>query len=421
MMQNRMTATLTHGSMRLALLLLLAFLGLALPARSQQDAGAARRTVAAIEDLLKQRPNDATLWFHLSRLRAELGERDAATAAMEKVNELGEGFLPSRGNGFEKVWGYVPFQTVRSKMEARLARLDFAPTAFILDDHTLLPEGIAHDPHSRRFYVGSITQRKVMQVEPDGTVAEFAGAAAKLDAVLGLAIDAPRRVLYVVSTSALTREGEKTLRNAVLAFDVDTHRLLKRYDAPGAQQLNDVAVAPGGRVFASDSASGAILEIAVKGPGPTREVVPGGRIRGSNGLASSPDGKRLYVAHSTGLAVVEIASGEVRRVANDTRETVAAIDGLYEWQGQLIGVQNLTTPGRVILVTLSRDGASVERVQTLLSHHHNALDEPTTGAIARDGFYLLAATGVSHYNRDGVIERPDTLPAPTVVRIPLPR
>jgi sugar lactone lactonase YvrE len=337
------------------------------------------------------------------------------------VDQLGDGFMPARELGFEKVWSHVPFQTVRSKLEARLPRLDFAPTAFALDDRKLVPEGIAHDPHSRRFYVGSIAQHKVVQVEPDGGVSEFAGAAAKLDSVLGLALDTPRRVLYVVSTSALTRAGEKDRRNAVVAFDVDSHRLMQRYDVPAAQQLNDVAVAPGGRVFASDSASGAIYEIAVKGPGPTRELVPPGRIRGSNGLAASPDAKRLYVAHSTGLALVDLATGEVRRIANETRENVAAIDGLYEFQGQLIGVENTTNPGRVVLITLSREGTAVTRVQTLLSHHHSALDEPTTGAIGRDGFYLLAATGVAHFNRDGVIERLETMPYPTVVRIPLPR
>lgn len=406
--------------MRLALVLLLAAAFAALPARAQ-DAEAARRTVAAVEALLKQRPADPTLWFYLARFRAELGERDAATAALAKVEELGEGFLPARELGFEKVWDHPPFQAVRSRIEARLPRLDYAPNAFQLEDRRLIPEGIAHDPHSRRFYVGSVAQRRVLVLDPEGTVAEFAGKEARLDSVLGIAMDAPRRRLYVVSTSALTAKGEKDRRNAVVAFDVDTRRLLERYDVPGAQQLNDVAIAPGGRVFASDSGSGAIYEIAVKGPGPSRELVGAGRIRGSNGLAPSPDGKRLYVAHSTGLAVVDIATGDVKRVANDTREGLGAIDGLYEWQGQLIGVQNITTPGRVVLVTLARDGASVASVKTLLSHHHNALDEPTTGAIARDGFYLLAATAVSRFNREGVIERPESLPLPTVVRIPLPR
>jgi len=393
---------------------------IAVPAAAQ-DVEAAKRTIAAIEELLKQRPDDPTLHFYLSRFKADAGDKPGSVAALEKVGDLGEGFLPTREFGFATIWDHPPFQTARSKLEAKLPRLDYAPTAFQLDDRGLIPEGIAHDPHSRRFYVGSIAQKRIVQVEADGAVSEFAGPAAKLDEVLGVALDAPRRVLYAVSTSALTAKAEKDRRNAVVAFDVDTRKLLQRYDVAGAQQLNDVAIAPGGRVFASDSGSGAIYEIAVKGPGPSRELVPAGKIRGTNGLAVSPDGKRIHVAQSTGLAVVDIASGEVKRVANETRENIAAIDGLYEWQGQLIGVQNVTNPGRVILVTLSRDGATVTSVKTLLSHHHSALDEPTTGAVGRDSFYLLAATAVTRYNREGKIDKPDTVPLPTVVRIPLPR
>jgi hypothetical protein len=111
----------------------------------------------------------------------------------------------------------------------------------------------------------------------------------------------------------------------------------------------------------------------------------------------------------------------VRRLAVPEHETVAAIDGLYEWQGQLIGVQNVTNPGRVIVMTLSPDGASITRVQTLLSHHHNALDEPTTGVVTPRGFFLLAATGVAHFNREGKLDNLESVPKPTVLRIPLPR
>jgi DNA-binding beta-propeller fold protein YncE len=183
--------------------------------------------------------------------------------------------------------------------------------------------------------------------------------------------------------------------------------------------LNDVTVARGGRVFTTDSGSGAVYEIPKDGE--AREIVPANVVRGSNGLAASPDSKRLYVAHSTGIAVVDLDTGAIKRVVVPEHETVAAIDGLYEWQGQLIGVQNVTTPGRVILMTLSSDGTAITRVQTLLSHHHNALDEPTAGAVAPDGFYLLAATGVAHFNRAGTIDNPETLPKPTVLRVPLPR
>ncbi len=103
------------------------------------------------------------------------------------------------------------------------------------------------------------------------------------------------------------------------------------------------------------------------------------------------------------------------------RETVAAIDGLYEWQDGLIGVQNVTNPGRVIWMPLSHDGLTVTGVRTLLSHHHPSLDEPTTGAVGPDGFFLLAATGVSHLQPDGRIDHPEAIRKPTVLRLLLPR
>jgi DNA-binding beta-propeller fold protein YncE len=331
---------------------------------------------------------------------------------------LGEGILPSR-DGFESVWEDKDFQAVRAKLEAKLPRLDYAPNAFVIEDTRLVPEGIAYDAYTQSFFMGSIAERKILRIGEGNAVSEFAGAAAGLDSILGLVVDSPRRTLYAVSTSALTTEGEAHRRNAVVAFDVDTGRMLRRIAVPAARQLNDVAVAHGGRVFATDSGSGAVYEVPKEGD--AREVVPPGALPGSNGLAASPDSKRLYVAHSTGIAVVDLDTGTFKQVGIPERETVAAIDGLYEWQGQLIGVQNVTTPGRVILMTLSRDGASITKVQTLLSHHHNVLDEPTTGVVTPKGFFLLAATGVTHYNRAGTLDNPETLPKPTVVRIPLPR
>ena len=394
-------------------------LALSLPALPQQPDAAenARRNIAAVEEALKQRPDDPTLYFFLSRFQAEQGNVGASVAALEKVAALGEGFLPARQLGFEKAWGDAKVQEVRARIAAKLPKLDYAPIAIALEDRSLIPEGMAYDAPSRSFFIGSIAKGKIVRVDAEGAVTEFAS---RLDPVLGIAVDSPRRKLYAVATSALTADGRKQLRNAILVYDVDTRNLLRRVDVPGAAQLNDVTIALRGRVFASDSGNGAVYEIPAEGE--ARVLVPANQVRGTNGIAASADAKRLYIAHSTGLAVMPLdGAGAVKRVVNRTRENIAAIDGLYEWQGQLIGVQNLTTPGRVILITLSGDGESVTRVQTLLSHHHNLLDEPTTGAITERGFHLLAATGVGHYNDRGTIDNPDTLPKPTVVRILLPR
>ena len=386
------------------------------PAAAPPD-GAAQRSIAAIEALLQQRPEDATLWFFLSRAQVQAGRLPQAIASMENVARYGEGFLPPRDD-FAPVWDHEAFRALRARMEERLPRLDIAATAFSLEDRTLIPEGIAYDPPSRSFFMGSVLQHKVVRLHEDGAAEDFVGLSGDLDSVLGVAVDAPRRTLYVVSTNGMTDVADAKRRNAIVAYDVDSRRQLQRYDVPGARQLNDVAVAPGGRVFTTDSASGAVYEIAVKGPGPTRAVVPPGGLRGSNGLAASPDGKRLWVAHATGLAMLDLATGELKRVENLTRETVAAIDGLYAWRGELIGVQNVTTPGRVIRIALAPSGDAVVSVRTLLSHHHPLLDEPTTAAPTDHGLFVLAATGVGHVNRKGLVERPETVPRPTVLRVP---
>ena len=93
-----------------------------------------------------------------------------------------------------------------------------------------------------------------------------------------------------------------------------------------------------------------------------------------------------------------------------------------EWHGQLVGVQNLTTPGaRDPHHALLRRRDHHLGDETLLSHHHNVLDEPTTGAVNERGFHLLAATGVGHYNEHGTIDDPEGVPKPTILRLLLPR
>src|SRR6185312_544737 len=125
--------------MRFALLAFL--LAAAIPAAAQ-DTDAHARVRAAIHEALKKRPDDATLHFFLARVEALGGNAAAATQALEETEKLGDGFLPAKQLGFEKVWDDAGFQAERARMEAKLPRLDYAPTAVQLEDRGLLPEGM---------------------------------------------------------------------------------------------------------------------------------------------------------------------------------------------------------------------------------------------------------------------------------------
>ena len=396
--------------------LLLAFAPAAQPQGTPAQPLLARLQAAVAKD-----PSNAALLFFLAREEARAGDAKSSAASLRKLAQLADGFLPARNDGFEKVWDDPALAAAVHALEARLPRLDYAPIAFQVEDPALIPEGLAYDPPSQAFFIGSIAEHKILRIDAEQHVVEFAGAAANLDSVLGLCADGPRRRLYAVSTSALTEAGRQHLRNEVVSFDIDNGRLLQRFEVPLATQLNDVTVAFGGRAFATDSGSGQVFELQADRP--ARVLVGPGQLTGSNGIAASADGKRLYVAHATGIAMVDVATGGVKPLANRTRENVAAIDGLYQYNGQLIGVENVTNPGRVVLMRLSSAGDEIVDVRTVLSHHHSRLDEPTTGAVRADTgyFYLLSATGVGHFNAQGRIENLDTLPTPTVLKVLLPR
>ncbi len=130
-------------------------------------------------------------------------------------------------------------------------------------------------------------------------------------------------------------------------------------------------------------------------------------------------GRVLFVAHATGIARVTLQATATAALVNKTRETIAGIDGLYWRKGRLIGVQNITHPGRAIEIALDGDQLAVASVRTLLSHHHPELNEPTTGALAGNRFLVLANSYVGELDEAGRIRDPEVLRDPVVLAIPL--
>jgi len=94
-------------------------------------------------------------------------------------------------------------------------------------------------------------------------------------------------------------------------------------------------------------------------------------------------------------------------------------DGLYWYNGDLVGIQNVTNPGRVIRIALADQGTRISGVTTLQSHHHPEFSEPTTGAIAGNIFYLLANSYVGHFQPDGSLKSPEQLKPTAIVAVPL--
>ncbi len=398
---------------------------LASTALAQEDPAArahAEQAIRQVEAALEKRPNDGVLQYYMAMFNAQAGHRDRAIEWLRRVAQRRMGFHPTPGSGFDSLWGDEEFQKVLGEIAANETRVDDAREAFRLPDAKFVPEGIDYDPKGKRHFIGSVTQRRILQRSRNGTFADFSRTTDGLKSVLGVRVDAPRGLLYAVSTNSFARATNEGVDNALFVYDLKTAALRARLRVPEAVSLNDVAVGPRGEVAVSDSGAGTIY-VLDPAPGPIGELiflVPPRRLSSSNGLVFAPDGTRLFVATATGIVAVDVASGEFQRLAQPDDIATGAIDGLYVHDGDLIGVQNVICPGRVVRLDIDEEGRAI-RGLTVLQAYHQALDEPTTGTIVGKSLHVIANSSVARVAPDGSLRDEATLEPASILAVPLSR
>lgn len=395
------------------IILFTALLGAAAAAQDDQTA-ALRARLQRIEELRQARPGDGLLTYYRAMTRAALGEREGALADLKSLLGRRLGFIPLRDDGFVKLWDDAEFQHLRRELAAdEPVTQPPAKVLARLADPKLIPEGIAYEAKRKRFFVGSMARSKIVVLDRSGKSRDWSRASDGLDQVLGLAVDARRELLWAVSSNG----PHEPRRNALLAWRLTDGRLARRVAVPEAVQLNDLAVAPDGTLWVSDSEASTLLRLRPEADRAER-VIEAGRLRGANGVALAPDGA-IFVTLSTGIAKVDPERHEFTRLPEPDTVVSGGIDGLYWYQGDLIGVQNGPNPGRVLRLKLDPRGERILSMSVLQSHHHPEFDEPTTGAIVGNSIVVIANSQIARREPDGKLISPETLRAPVLLRVPL--
>ena len=387
--------------------------------RADDRSTALRASLERIQNLRKERPGDQVLVFFQALTHINLGERDSAFELLSSLKGRKLGLIPVRDLGFDAVWGDPKFQSILKELVDEEPKTPDSPVAFRLKDAKLIPEGIAYDTKGKRFFIGSIAQRKIIVTDAKGQARDFSRASDNLDAVLGLAVDAARGLLYVVSTNGFLEEAKTERRNSVFLYDLEDGLLMDTFDAPEATQLNDLAIAADGTLYVTDSMTATLFRKKTNEETLTRFGATGA-LRGGNGIALGADGA-LYVASSTGILRVDPNTGEPTRLPQPDSVMTGGIDGLYWHEGNLLGIQNSTNPGRVIRIALTEKGTKIGGVSVLQSHHHPDFDQPTTGAIADGALYVIGNSYVGSYQPDGRFKDVKGLRGTAIVAVPLRR
>lgn len=363
---------------------------------------------AAIDSARALAPGQPALERRRAEALAQLGRLDEAQAVLRGLAGWGVALTLDDNPLLAPLRARADWPTVTAALEEALRPRGATTTTFTVPIDDLVPEGLAWDPVTDVFYVSSVAQRRIVRVTRAGLVTPlFASAEHGYLAGLGLAVDAPRRRLWAVST-APAADGRFTPgeagTSAVHVFDLDSGQLLWRAVSPAGEGygFNDVCVLPDGAAAVGASDAGLVVRYEVGGDANGVALTARGAVPGANGLCVAPGGQALYVsAYGLGIMRVDLATGAVTpATVPDAAFTTMAVDGLYAVPGGLVGVQNFLGLDRVARFSLRADGL-IDGCRVLAARLPG-FAEPTTGVVADDGFHFIADSRVS-----GFFERPD--------------
>lgn len=296
--------------------------------------------------------------------------------------------------------------------------------AFTVPEKNLIAEGLAYDPTRQRFFAGSTYLRKILVIDKDGKYSNFTSSPAKLWQVLGMKVDSERGVLWAATTAfgpeMIDYVAEDLGKTGIAKLDLKTGQIQKTYflDAEGGPRgFNDLDITRAGDIFITDSQGGSVCVLYHDSEKIT-EFLPAGSFRFPNGIALSDDQKHLFIAHSRGITVVEIANKKALLLPTPQNVTASGIDGLYFYKNTLVAVQNSYIPERIIQFELDRAFQTIQNA-TILAANQPAFNAPTTGAIADGYFYYIANSQLDSFDQDRKIFPPDKLQDLVILRVKL--
>ncbi|HEV3365647.1 MAG TPA: hypothetical protein VG795_16205, partial [Acidimicrobiia bacterium] len=262
------------------------------------------------------------------------------------------------------------------------------------------PEGVGFDPRDCSFYTaasffrGELYRGRLDQPRAD----EYLPAEGDRPGAFGIEVDTKRNLLFVAGGN-----------NGVLfAYNLSSKRLHGKFETGPGGFLNEVAVAPNGDVYVTDSGRPTLYRItasAVEAGSGTPEAIPlapevqYGPGFNANGIVITPDGAHAVFAMTN--------SGRFHRVTLEADTKARRITEVDIDRGALTSADGLEIDGQTIYAVRNRDDVLVEL--TMSEDYSSArvtgertdplFRSPTSVALAPDGRLLVAVA--EYFNSDG--------------------
>lgn len=316
------------------------------------------------------------------------------------------------------------YSALAARHDARRGPLVRSEVVSRLQDSTFWPEGVDYDPVEKTYYLAGIRHGTIARLDTSGkSKLLWPGDSLRRGAVMGVRVDAKRRVLWATTSGVpqnATFQPADTALASLLKIDLTSGRVIREWHFPvagGGHVLGDAAIGPDGDVWISDSIQPLLYRLR-SGPG-TLETYRSPLFRSLQGVVVAPNNSSVFIAdYSHGLLLMDLPSGRVSRLADAPHSTSLGCDGLAWYRGSIIAVQNGVTPARIVRFHLKAGGRAIERVE-VIDRNTTIADEPTIGTIVGNRFVYVANSQWEKHDERGR-KRPEAkLTEPVLLGVPL--
>jgi len=386
-------------------------------ARTSKDWKASLVSANQLKQLLHEAPESI---LEVARAEVHTGDLNGAFRELAQFVRMGQSTdLLETSPEFAPLRQQAGFAGIQNGMKNNGGSISRASEAFRLPDPALLAEDLDYDATSKRFFITSVREKKIVSTDSTGATREFAKAPDDWP-MLAIKVDPSRGVLWATEVAlqgfVFTPKSDWG-RSAVLCYDLKDGRLLHRIEGPRDSGLGDMALTADGDVVVSDGDGGGVYRVQAKEEALQR--LDGGDFISPQTPAMHPDGKHIFVPdYLRGIGLLDIATKQVRWLAVDGSFALNGVDGLYLNQGKLIAVQNGTSPKRVLAFKLD-EGLTRIRSETIIERSTESLGDPTHGVVVGRDFYYIANSGWDVIDDHGNLKAGAKLSEARIMRVSL--
>lgn len=347
------------------------------------------RDAGGLEQLALAFPDSSSVRLRLLNAQLEAEDFDGLLATLGWLKERGYVFGDTAREQIPKLVGEERAAAARALLLPPAEPIEASEFVVSVPAEAGLVEGIyvpRGGPSIWTIIVTSVTENSLhLNVNDRGWTTSALPRANDLSGIVGEPDDA---LGWVASANLDGSEDAEELFTGLIGLTGDNDNPVL-VPAPEGVAVSDIAISGDATVYASDPLGGGVYRKPVAATQLETLVAPG-TFRSPQGIAMSADDKRLYVSdYRYGLAMIDVASGSVSRLASDVPAILDGIDGLWRYENHLVAIQNGTSPMRISRFTLSEDGTRIVAAK-VIEQAHTAWTEPLGGSIADGALYYIA-------------------------------